>query len=169
MALHGYLVNEIAEDFGDGLLTRREALRRLGLLGLGITGAAAVLAACGGDDDDDAATTTSAAGAATTTAAVGAPPGSAGAITAQAVKFAGPAGEIHGAFAAASSPKGAVLVIHENRGLTPHFFDVAGRLAGAGYQRARGRPGLPQGRHCGGRRGRRAGCARHHTRRGPHR
>ena len=34
-----YLAEEIAEDYEDGLVSRREALRRLGLLGL--TGAAA--------------------------------------------------------------------------------------------------------------------------------
>jgi carboxymethylenebutenolidase len=33
----------------------------------------------------------------------------------------------------AASPKGAVLVVHENRGLTDHIRSVAGRLAGAGY------------------------------------
>ena len=56
MALRDYLVQEVALDCEDGLLSRREALRRLGLLG--VTGAAAValLAACG--DDDDAASTT---------------------------------------------------------------------------------------------------------------
>ena len=30
-----YLAEEIAEDHADGLVSRREALRRLGLLGLG--------------------------------------------------------------------------------------------------------------------------------------
>ena len=38
-----------------------------------------------------------------------------------------------GAFAAADNPPGAVLVVHENRGLTAHIRSVAGRLAGAGY------------------------------------
>ena len=52
------------------------------------------------------------------------------------IRFQGPAGELQAAWAAPSAPtaqRGAVLVIHENRGLTPHFFDVVGRLAGAGY------------------------------------
>lgn len=30
-------------------------------------------------------------------------------------------------------PKGAVLVVHDSRGLTAHFSDVVGRFAGAGY------------------------------------
>ena len=38
-----------------------------------------------------------------------------------------------GAFAAAQNPKGAVLVVHENRGLTDHIRAVTGRLAGDGY------------------------------------
>ena len=36
MALRNYLVGEVAEDFVDGLLSRREALRRLTLLGLSV-------------------------------------------------------------------------------------------------------------------------------------
>jgi carboxymethylenebutenolidase len=32
--LQRYLAEEVAEDHADGILTRREALRRLGLLGL---------------------------------------------------------------------------------------------------------------------------------------
>ncbi len=34
-----YLAEEVAEDLADGIITRREAIRRLGLLG--VTGAAA--------------------------------------------------------------------------------------------------------------------------------
>jgi carboxymethylenebutenolidase len=32
-----------------------------------------------------------------------------------------------------AQPRAAVLVVHENRGLTPHFFDLVVRLAGEGY------------------------------------
>ena len=39
-----YLAEEIAEDHGDGLVSRREALRRLGLLGLSGAAAASLLA-----------------------------------------------------------------------------------------------------------------------------
>jgi carboxymethylenebutenolidase len=49
------------------------------------------------------------------------------------VHFVGPAGELQGAWAEAGDPQGALLVIHENRGLTPHFFDLVGRFAGASY------------------------------------
>jgi carboxymethylenebutenolidase len=132
VALNDYLVQEIAHDFDDGLLTRREALRRLGLLGLSLTGAGAVLAACSNDDDKVGTAATS--GATSTTASTGGgPPGKAGALTAQAITFKGAAGDLKGAYAAPADPKGSVLVVHENRGLRPHFFDVTGRLAGAGY------------------------------------
>ena len=36
-------------------------------------------------------------------------------------------------FAEASPAKGAVLVIHENRGLTPHIRSIPARLAADGY------------------------------------
>ena len=130
MALRDYLAGEVAEDYSDGFVTRREALRRLGLLGLGLTSATALLAACGGgdDDDDDAAApaTTTTVPAATTTAAPASP-------SAATITFAGPRGELQAAYAAPDDPKRAVLVIHENRGLTPHFYDLTSRLANEGY------------------------------------
>ncbi len=46
MALHDYLVTEVALDHAEGHLTRREALRRLGLLGLSAAAASGLLAAC---------------------------------------------------------------------------------------------------------------------------
>jgi carboxymethylenebutenolidase len=61
MALEEYIVGEVALDCAEGLLSRREALRRLGLLGVTGAAAAALLAACGGDGDDAAAPTTTAA------------------------------------------------------------------------------------------------------------
>ena len=43
----GYLTTEVVEDYADGILPRREALRRLGLLGVSVSAAAPLLAACG--------------------------------------------------------------------------------------------------------------------------
>ena len=43
--LERYLAEEVAEDHVDGIITRREAMRRLGLLGVGATAASAMLAA----------------------------------------------------------------------------------------------------------------------------
>jgi carboxymethylenebutenolidase len=127
MALRSYLVGEVTEDFSDGLLSRREALRRLSLLGLSMSSATALLAACSdGGGQSEAAGATSPAAASTPGAAASGKPG-------QPVRFAGPAGELQGAWAAATDPKGVLLVIHENRGLTPHFFDLVGRFAKEGY------------------------------------
>jgi carboxymethylenebutenolidase len=120
--MRDYLAEEVALDYADALLTRREALRRLALLGLTATGAAAVLAACGGDGGGDKSTKKQ-----TTTTAGAAP------ATAEAVTFTGPNGELQGAWAAAPKPKGTVLVIHENRGLTDHIRSLPPRFAGDGY------------------------------------
>ena len=56
MALKDYIVQEIALDCEEGLLSRREALRRLGLLGVGATAAGVLLAACGDDSNTTSAT-----------------------------------------------------------------------------------------------------------------
>ena len=45
--LQRYIAEEIATDHVDGLLSRREALRRLALLGVGGAAATALIAACG--------------------------------------------------------------------------------------------------------------------------
>jgi carboxymethylenebutenolidase len=51
----------------------------------------------------------------------------------EAITFPGPNGPLQGAFAAAAEPRGAVLVIHENRGLNDHIRTVVGRFAAAGF------------------------------------
>ncbi|WP_218577302.1 dienelactone hydrolase family protein [Phytohabitans rumicis] len=122
---HGYLAEEVAVDFGDGIITRREALRRLGLLGVGGVAASSLLAACSSDGGDSL----------TPAPATGSPsaPAPAGLPT-EAVTFAGPGGRtLQAAWAAASEPRGTVLVVHENRGLTDHIRSVAGRLAASGF------------------------------------
>ena len=55
-------------------------------------------------------------------------------IATQAITFSGPRGTLMGAWAPAPGrSRGAVLVIHENRGLTDHIRNVAGRFAAAGW------------------------------------
>jgi carboxymethylenebutenolidase len=129
MALSDYIAEEVAEECVAGFITRREALRRLGLLGLSMTAAGTLLAACG-DDDDDTATDTTAPADSSTTPTTGA---SSAGEEAEIIEFAGPAGTLTASFAAATDPKGAVLIVHENRGLTPHFRALPLRLAGDGY------------------------------------
>ncbi|HEX2052234.1 MAG TPA: dienelactone hydrolase family protein [Actinomycetota bacterium] len=125
-----YLVEEVGIDYADGLLTRREALRRLGLMGMQAVAASAFLAACAQEADNRPEATGSASATASATA-TGDP--TANVVPSEDITFSGPNGNLFGAYAAAEEPKGAVLVIHENRGLTDHFKNVAGRLARDGY------------------------------------
>ncbi len=156
MALRDYLAGEVGVDWADGLITRREALRRLALLGLSAPAASAILAACSSEGGEVSGPTTAPSTTATGSAtATGSTPSSAtatpsttaassttgstaasagGAAVAPApITFAGPSGELRGSFAAAATPKGAVLLIHENRGLTDHFVALPGRFAASGY------------------------------------
>ena len=51
----------------------------------------------------------------------------------QPITWPGPTGQLQAAWSQTADSKGAVLVIHENKGLTDWVRSVAGRLAGAGY------------------------------------
>jgi carboxymethylenebutenolidase len=124
-SLRHYIAEEIASDHVDGLLTRREALRRLALLGLGSGAAAALIAACG---DKQTQRPTGSSGATGTQ-----PPGMAQALPTEPVTWAGPNGELQGAWSQAHNARRGVLVIHENKGLNDWVRSVAGRFAGAGY------------------------------------
>lgn len=129
-----YIAEEIATDHIDGLLSRREALRRLALLGLGTGAATALIAACGESRSPQPQTTTAAPGAAPGTDARGAPPGMDTARPTEPISWAGPGGPLQGSWApAVGTPRGAVVVIHENKGLNDWVRSVAGRLAGIGY------------------------------------
>jgi carboxymethylenebutenolidase len=126
-----YLAEEVAEDHADGLVTRREALRRLGLLGL--SGAAAVSLLAGAMVGQARAGTGGGARPRAATAAEDAGSAEAAQQTRD-ITFRGPQGRrLVGAWAPARRPRGGVLVIHENRGLTDSIRAIAGRLAGSGY------------------------------------
>jgi carboxymethylenebutenolidase len=128
-SLRRYLAEEIAVDHVDGLLTRREALRRLALLGLAAPSATALIAACSAEQRAAEPPTPSASAATPVTQ----PPGMANALYPSPISWRGQQGELQGAWAQAANSKGAVLVVHENKGLTDWVRSVAGRLAGAGY------------------------------------
>jgi carboxymethylenebutenolidase len=123
--LQRYLAEEVAEDHADGMITRREAMRRLGLLGLSGAVAGALLGgtAAGSAGGGGAADTSGDGGRSVEWAPV---------VT-EAIEFAGPRGTLLGAWAPAERPTGTVLVIHENRGLTDHIRQVAGRFAAGGH------------------------------------
>jgi carboxymethylenebutenolidase len=123
-SLQQYVAEEIATDHVDGLLSRREALRRLALLGLGSSAAAALIAACGGKQSPKPS---SQPGANTE------PPGMDKALPTEPISWQGPHGELQAAWAQARNARRGVLVIHENKGLNDWVRSVAGRFAGAGY------------------------------------
>ncbi|CAN5787542.1 dienelactone hydrolase family protein [soil metagenome] len=134
--LQRYIAEEIATDHVDGLLSRREAMRRLALLGVSAAGATALIAACGSERAAAPTSTSSTSPASETTSAsgtTGPAPGMATALPTTPITWAGPRGELQGAWAEAADPRGAVLVIHENKGLNDWVGTVAGRLAGIGY------------------------------------
>jgi carboxymethylenebutenolidase len=137
--LQRYIAEEIATDHVDGLLSRRETMRRLALLGVSAASATALIAACSNEraaapTSTSTSGSTSATTAATTSAAAAGPaPGMATELPTTEITWAGPRGELKGSWAEAAAPKGAVLVIHENKGLNDWVRTVAGRLAGIGY------------------------------------
>lgn len=123
-ALHRYLVEEVGEDFTDRLITRREALRRLGLLGVGAVAATSLLAACARDNDAPPQASPAATPEGTTPEA----------LETEEIEFDGPDGRtLKGAWAAPDEASAGVLVVHENRGLNDHTRNVAGRFAAIGY------------------------------------
>ena len=129
--LRRYIAEEIATDHVDGLLTRREAMRRLALLGVSTAAATALIAAC--SERQEQAGPTAPSSTTTTPSDAAQPPGMAGALPTEPITWPGPHGELKAAWAQAASPRGGVLVIHENKGLNDWVRSVAGRLAGAGY------------------------------------
>ena len=121
-----YLAEEVALDHADGHLSRRDAMRRLAALGVSAMTASGLLAACARPEGEGEPPTP-------TSGVTGpAPTHPAGPAT-EAITFSGRHGTLQGALAVAAPARGAVLVIHENRGLTDHFRSVASRLAGEGY------------------------------------
>ncbi len=144
-----YLAQEFAEDYEEGRLSRREALKLIA----SVTGSAmlanSILAAC--TPPAPAAETVTASGvpAAATPASEFTDAASEGdaaspygtvmpddpAVRASMVEFPGTDALIKGYFAlpAAEGSPPAVFVCHENRGLNAHIEDVTRRLAKAGY------------------------------------
>ncbi len=139
MAMREYLIGEVTEEYAEGLLTRREAVRRLGLLGVGVAGATGLLAACGGDKDDEVATVAPPVSPSVTPAVTPTAPGSTpapatGPDAGELITFTAAGVTYRAAWKkAVGKAKGALLVIHENKGLTPHFYDLVGRFAKDGY------------------------------------
>ena len=154
-----YFVEEHVEDFRDGLISRRELVRRIGLIAGGSAAAATILAACdlsprtGAGASPTGAAGTSVGGGATPTAGLVAagpfatPPAAATTdgvtvklddprITVSKPDVKGADGALLMAYMAKPNVSGrvpGVIVIHENRGQTDHIRDVVRRVATAGF------------------------------------
>ena len=139
MDLKEYLITEFVGDYLERHLTRREALQRLAAVTGSMAMAASILAACGPQAPAPQATAAAPASTAVPpTAAASTPnaPASDASIQAQDVQFPGLGGVTlmaHLARPQGNGPFYAVLVCHENRGLTEHIKDVTRRVAKAGY------------------------------------
>src|SRR5829696_6736906 len=122
-----YLAEEVAEDLADGIITRREALQRLGLMGITGASATALLASFAAPAPAKAGTRGHGGDRGRGSSTEWVP------VATQEITFAGPAGTLMAAWAPAPRPHGGVLVIHENRGLNAHIREVAGRFAATGW------------------------------------
>ncbi len=155
-----YLADEFAEDYTEGRLSRRDALKLIASVTGSLLAANSILAACAPPPDEMTATSAPTDLRPATDSPTDAPPASAS-PTADPVSTDSPssrsasgtvmpddpaviAGEIQipagdaniiGYLARPASEAVApvILVCHENRGLTPHIQDVARRFAKAGY------------------------------------
>jgi carboxymethylenebutenolidase len=152
-----YLAEEFAEDYQEGKLSRREALKLILSVTGSVVAANSILAACTPPPEetatsvapvvtdsptaaalatlDDPPTAESAAPVATVPAAYGTVMPDDPAVTASEVQIPAPDTTLMGYLARPSSEGASpvILVCHENRGLTPHIQDVTRRFAKAGY------------------------------------
>ncbi|MGB8387122.1 dienelactone hydrolase family protein [Mycobacterium sp.] len=126
-----YTAEKTAADHRDGVLTRREAIARLAFLGVSTAAATALVAACSGQQEPaESGPPTS---VDQTPTGVAQSPGMGRALPTSPIVWTGPQGQLQGAWAQAPNSRGAVLVVHDSKGLTDWMRSVAGRLAGAGY------------------------------------
>ncbi|MEA4908019.1 MAG: dienelactone hydrolase family protein [Anaerolineaceae bacterium] len=147
-----YLAEEFAEDYQEGLISRREALRLIGSVTGSLVTAGTILAACvpapATDTGQDASVPPAMTAGPTLTSQQPATGGSRPTqpavnvsendpdVRAGEVTFTGADGQDLLGYLArpqGEGPFAVVLVCHENRGLTEHIRDVTRRLAKAGY------------------------------------
>ena len=146
-----YLIEEFFDDYRAGAMSQRTFTRRVAFItgSMAAASAAMLLVGCTPEEvprstDPMPTPSPSSSGAATGTASGGPVPGaksplsvpedSPGLLT-ETVRFPADGTEISGYLARpeTDAPVPAVLICHENRGLTPHIEDVARRFAKAGY------------------------------------
>ncbi|MDR7082781.1 carboxymethylenebutenolidase [Arthrobacter ginsengisoli] len=146
-----YLIEEFFDDYRAGAMSQRTFTRRVAFItgSMAAASAAMLLVGCTPDEvprstDPMPTPSPSPSGAGTGTAStspvpgakspLSVPEGAPGLVT-ETVRFPADGTEISAYLARPESgaPGPAVLVCHENRGLTPHIEDVARRFAKAGY------------------------------------
>jgi carboxymethylenebutenolidase len=143
-----YVVEEHIEDFNDGLISRRELLRRVTLITGSASATVALLSAMGCSAEPSGSPAAPVSRETSSAQAFATPPASASAPDGVTVKENDPrimvaALDVKGADGAplinyhakpaSGTPAGGILVIHENRGLVPHIRDVVRRVATAGF------------------------------------
>ncbi len=144
-----YLAEEFVEEYQEGRITRREALKLIASVMGSMVLASSFLAACAPPAQETATpaptgpAASSPTASATQPAEASATPASSSpnvspddpAIEAGPVEFPGQGATLLGYLARpkGDGPSPVVLVCHENRGLTDHIRDVTRRLAKAGY------------------------------------
>ncbi len=131
-----YFIAEFVEEYVSGIITRREALRKLAAVTGSVAAASSILAACApGPPPTQPVPTPAPTPQPTPRPGVTVPPDDP-TIEVADVRF--PAEDGAAVMAYLSRPRGAgpfpaVMVCHENRGLVEHIKDVTRRLARAGY------------------------------------
>lgn len=148
-----YLAEEFAEDYQEGRLSRRDALKLIASVTGSLVAANSILAACAPAPEEtsvasptDSPTAEALATSSSTAESVATEPASPeaahgtvmpddAAIVASEVQIPAQDTTLAGYLARPASEGIApvILVCHENRGLTPHIQDVTRRLAKAGY------------------------------------
>jgi carboxymethylenebutenolidase len=130
-----YLADEFAEDYEEGRLSRREALKLIASVTGSLLVANTMLAACTPPPEETALATTARGTEAGLSASKVTVSPDEPSIEAGAVEIAGEGATLLGYLARPTAGGSApvILVCHENRGLTEHIQDVTRRLAVAGY------------------------------------
>ncbi|HEY4028479.1 MAG TPA: dienelactone hydrolase family protein [Candidatus Dormibacteraeota bacterium] len=142
-----YVLEEHVEDFNDGIISRRELLRRVTLITGSLAATTAILTAMGCGSVPSGTPAAPVSRTSSTPQPYATPPAAptTDGITVQptdprikeltlAVKGQdGVALTSYAARPATGKPAGGILVVHENRGLLPHIKDVVRRVATAGY------------------------------------
>ncbi len=142
-----YVLEEHVEDFNDGIISRRELLRRVTLVTGSLTATLAILDIMGCGSTPTGSPAAPVSRTSSTPQPFATPPAAptTDGITVQpydprikeeTVAVSGPDSAplmSYAARPASGKPAGGILVVHENRGLLPHIKDVVRRVATAGF------------------------------------